>query len=162
MDTVKLTPFFLSFRNAVNGDENVVPRIAVLLLGSSPPAIFRAVVTIVVDAVNGMLGRRFASHVIKEAVKVVPSFANPYPTTTIIAVSNIVGVVTTIFHCSPRIIFRRIAHSVKSRYERHGNLQAKVASIKESVASWLLEDQRFGSYPSHIKNIQDWVPIVKL
>ena len=36
---------------------------------------------------------------------------------------------------------------------RHNNLQAKVASIKRCVASWLLGGQRFGSYPSHIKSI---------
>ncbi len=35
----------------------------------------------------------------------------------------------------------------------HNNLQAKVASIKGYVASWMLEAQRFGSYPSHYKNI---------
>lgn len=79
--------------------------IGCLLSASSPSAVVRLIVAVVVDAVQCELRGRPLAHVRDKGENVIsPTLANGYPSPTVILVTGMSRVVTTISHSRPSVI----------------------------------------------------------
>jgi len=87
--------------NAFNRDVNRITPVHHLLFSGRPSTIARLVITIIVDAFNGISSRRF-SHILQESNKAIfPTITNGNSSTAVISVSGIFGVKTSLFHGNP-------------------------------------------------------------
>ena len=77
------------------------------LLGASrPSAVLWRIWAVVVNAINGMVGRRARSHIGKEGREATaPTVADRNPTTSPASILPVSGVITTMTHAAPRSIF---------------------------------------------------------
>ena len=79
-----------------------------LLFGArGPTAILWRVGTIVVDAVNGVIGRWLSAHVRQKCLVVRPSVANRNSTPAIARIPAISWILATLEHVRPRLVFSR-------------------------------------------------------
>ncbi len=83
--------------------------IASLHMHCSPTAVFRFVISIVVDSVDRISLRWSATHVCKKVFECLPPFANRNPSASVSMKLMIVGVATPIFHPRPYSPFRGFA-----------------------------------------------------
>lgn len=91
-----------------------VVRIVKLLLVSGPSAICRLVISLWVDAVDGVFGGGFWPHIRKKVYKTYPpSFANLDALRPIISITDIIRSGASLFHRAPRLIFRSSAPAVR-------------------------------------------------
>ena len=89
-----------------------VPLVSGLRDNRSPAAVFGAVVSIVINAVNRVMLAWSRPHIFVKGEEVVPSFANSNPSAAIVFVLMVIGIVAAPFHVSPVIVLRRIAQAV--------------------------------------------------
>lgn len=87
--------------------------IAGLLFPRGPFAIGRAISFAIVNSIKCFASRSNA-HIGKEVLEPLPSFANGYPTATIVFVFMIIFVVASIYHASPRIVLSAFFHAMSS------------------------------------------------
>ena len=113
--------------------------IASLNCAIGPPAILRAIRTIIIDAVNGSAFERTRPHIGKEIYKGVnPTFANVNAAPAVVLPVPAISIFTSGAHRTPRNPFRR--HSVLSRHTMchpacHNLLCAKTsATCARSIA----------------------------
>jgi hypothetical protein len=92
----------------------VCPTIAGLFRARSPSAVARLVVTIVVNAIDGVLDARSGSHVGKEVLKGVPSLTDRDASTTVVWPSRLLRVGASRSHGRPRPILRCFDLPVRS------------------------------------------------
>jgi hypothetical protein len=76
-----------------------------LLASSSPDAIIRGIITIVIYSFNGVIITRFCSHVIEKVLKTVPSLTNFNTSSSVISVGFAAFVKTTLSDTQPDIVF---------------------------------------------------------
>jgi hypothetical protein len=95
----------------LEGKSSVRVLIAVLLFCRRPSAIFRAVVTVIVNSIQGHSVRRFA-HVVKEIFKTAPSLTNTNAPATVSWIIVVRRISTSLDHGSPPRVGRRPAHTV--------------------------------------------------
>lgn len=108
--------FFGPLRNAfclfVIGHKYVSRRIPALLFRCGPSAVLGSVIPVAVDSVNAVFrGGRF-SHVFQEIFKLVPAFADLYPSAPINFPLSRLGVETSSFHPGPRPVNPCSKHSM--------------------------------------------------
>jgi hypothetical protein len=78
--------------------------VSALLLARSPFAIFRLIVAIVIDALNGQ-AQRASAHIFKKQLVVVPSFANRYSSASIIMKASVSRILASLDHRMPSLVF---------------------------------------------------------
>lgn len=82
------------------------PTVVHLLFLCGPSAILRFIVPVIVNAIKGMLRRRFTAHIMKEIFKTVfPCPANSYSSAPIISPIFVISIMATIFHTFPGFVF---------------------------------------------------------
>lgn len=111
---------------SIDNNKYNFPCVRLLLLRGRPPAIFRAIPRIIINAVYGMLGRRPSPHISKEILETPPPIAYRDPSTTVVFKSSIHWVSTPLNHIAPRSIFCRPAHAM--RCIGHSGLAEPVAT----------------------------------
>ncbi len=109
--------------------------IARLLRWGGPSHVARLVIAVVVDAVNRMVRRWLASHVLKERHELVaPSFTDGDASSTVAGEVLIVGVVAPRSHSIPLGIFWALAHPVRSVRSRCAFAHKASAGLRLLVA----------------------------
>jgi hypothetical protein len=81
-----------------------------LLRISSPFAVVRAVVFIIIHAFNGQSRRRPDAHVSEKVLEFMPSVANRDTSTSIVTEASMRRAVTTLKHTIPNMVFRGLSH----------------------------------------------------
>jgi hypothetical protein len=84
-----------------------------LLFGCRPAAIFWAVGTVVVDAVNTVLRTWLRPHVSKKVCKTIPSFADGNPASPVVPPLGSSRIMASLPHRFPRSIFRRPVRTMR-------------------------------------------------
>ena len=97
--------------DAMNGHNAIRYHVALLFGRSGPTAIFRFVVSIVVDAVNRLAVWTF-SYVSKKCFKVVPSFANLNSSAAVSVIPFVRRVLATMDHLEPTLVDSGSRHAV--------------------------------------------------
>ena len=97
--------------DAMNGHNEIRYHVALLFGRSGPTAIFRFVVSIVVDAVNRLAVWTF-SYVSKKCLKVVPSFANLNSSAAVSVIPFVRRVLATLDHLEPTFVDSGSRHAV--------------------------------------------------
>lgn len=104
-----------------------------------PYAIFRRVSEFIVGALNSVPFRRLPSHVGKEILKAVPSFAYGDPASTVIAVVRIVFIEASLPHSSPCLIlcgaFTSFSAASVRESARDRNLFSKTSARLDEAAA---------------------------
>ena len=112
--TESFSPFTTRESFSAKGYELVGPSIFTVLFTCCPPAIFRSVVSIVVDAVNLMRARWLFAHIFnKRLERVSPRFANGYTSLPIVFKTWVFGVIASCYYGVPCLIKRVISNSHK-------------------------------------------------
>lgn len=83
-----------------------------LLFCRSPAAVFGRVWTIVVNAVDGMMGRWAHAHVGNEIRETFPSITNRYAASAISFVRTVCGYAASATHCFPNFVFGCVGFAV--------------------------------------------------
>ena len=112
-DAGALCPIGSDHRLAERDDHKALAGVASLLFRRRPSAVLGAVPAVVVDAVDGVRGRRLRSHVRKEALeRLAPPLAHGDPAPAIGGERLAAGVAAAILHRLPRLVFfRRATHA---------------------------------------------------
>ena len=77
-----------------------------LFASSSPSTVLRRVWATVITAINRVLSGGLPAHVSQEVlVGMQPAFTDANPPASIVHVRNVFGVIATLLHCSPRVVF---------------------------------------------------------
>ena len=92
-----------------------IPSVIRLFFCSSPSAIRRSIISIVVDAINGMQ-RWSASHIREKVTEVFPTVTNPNPSSTVEEIIRIVTIVTSGMHMRPASVFWRNSDGCVTRF----------------------------------------------
>lgn len=93
----------------------VIPSIIPLLLWRSPSAIIRGVITLIVNAIYGVMIRRPPPHIFVKIVKrCTPAITHLYPSAAIAIIAIVLWVVASVKYSPPSAVFRAIAHAVTS------------------------------------------------
>jgi hypothetical protein len=105
------------FRNrnlaSVKFNDVIIFFVSALSLSISPSAVFRAVSTVVVYAINGVFAAWAFTHVGKKRFKAVsPSIAHGYASTSVSRVRAHAFYVAPAYHVRPDTVFARVAHPV--------------------------------------------------
>ena len=101
------SPFVDVLGSSVKVQKGALATIADLRLGRGPAAILRAVVAIVVNAVNRIALIRSRPHILVESRKVaLPSFADLNPSAAVLRIPVIIGVIAPPLDVAPVIVFR--------------------------------------------------------
>ncbi len=95
-----LAPFCYGESFAAVSDATIRSLITGLFFSCRPSAILRGIVTIVVDALDAVLGRRI-THVGIEVFKRLPTLADLNATRTVVMVRGAARILTSVFHTSP-------------------------------------------------------------
>jgi len=99
-----------TFSPTVYSNKTITRHISTLHFLSSPSAIFRRIVTIIIYAVQRVLRTRLISQICKEIRKtfkrVIPTVADFDSSSTVPLIGSVVRIITTAAHISPRIINR--------------------------------------------------------
>jgi hypothetical protein len=99
-------PFGNQSRFSVEGNSMKSAPISRLLLCCCPSAVAWFVISIAVQAINGVFGRWFSAHVFQKIDdRCKPSFANPNAAPTVIFIVRRLWIVATLFHPYPRRVF---------------------------------------------------------
>lgn len=100
-------------RLAVTGEHERDAGVSVLLGRRGPAAVFRGVIAIVINSVNGVSLGGFRPHVgIKRAEVIKPSVADLDSTPTIVGVFLAARVAASVLNRSPRVVARSVAEAV--------------------------------------------------
>ena len=101
-----LGPFGQTERFSLERDDSVCPFVSALMAWDGPATIFWSVITIIVDAIQGVLGRWFWSHVSKELREVIePFLTNADASSSIIVPTGMAFIATSFFHACPCPVF---------------------------------------------------------
>ena len=91
--------------------------VVLLLLYRCPPAIFRRVVAIVVDAVNRVIGGRFFAHIRKKVRKgIYPFITDSNTPASVIMKTFVIFVATAVFHAHPNRVKMMISKAMSRNY----------------------------------------------
>lgn len=103
VDPTAPNPFNETFCFSVDCEYKISPSILSLFSACCPSAIFRTVISIIVDSIYGKTVR-FFSHVLKKIHVFTPSFANRYTTTSVIGIIFTLWIIATIPHGQPYMV----------------------------------------------------------
>lgn len=107
------SPLGNSHRSPVERDFLGTSHVSVLFSDCCPSTVSRFVMSVVVDAVNLMLGSWATSHVGKKINKgFSPSFAHFNPATTVVLIASVLWVCASLHEMRPDAVFGRIVKSV--------------------------------------------------
>ena len=108
-------PFPLSHSHcfSVMGEPDIVSFIIRLLKACSPPAVFRGISKIVINAVNGVCFAWSLPHVCKEILKFIPSVTNRDAPSSVCSVMFIVWIIASTLHLLPCVIFKCVVATVR-------------------------------------------------
>ena len=96
---------------------------------SSPPAICWRVVSVVVDAINGVLGRRASAHVAQERFeRMKPRFAHANPAPAVVGIARGAWVAASGQHRPPDAVLARAFGFAMSRVGVRGSLSLKASA----------------------------------
>lgn len=111
-DSVFLCPSVDVLCNTVDGQQVLRSSVAVLRRKICPTAILFAIAFIVVDAVKCCFGIRAWAHIFVEVFKAFPSFAHRDSSTTVVLVGVVSGIVASLKHTVPNLVFRGFGKAV--------------------------------------------------
>jgi hypothetical protein len=129
---------------AVAFNVQVARGIALLLAVRRPTAIPRFVVAVIINAIDAGPSARTLAHIKDEILEPRPPIADGNAATPIPWVMRVLGVVATGAHVLPRLVLRRVAHSVlrvamSQRMLYNGFADHAVLSACSEVAGWALD-----------------------
>lgn len=125
-----------------------VSRVPVLLASCGPSAVSGRVITVVVDAVDGVRLRWLSAHIGQEVLEgMQPAFANPNPAPAVVRKAKAFRVIAAGFHRKPRRVFG--SRSVFNAFD----------SLVFAVANVLARQGVAVSAPSHVVGIAPTMPI---
>lgn len=87
---------------------NVVCPVVIVFFAGRPLTVIFGVVLVVINPVNLVFNGRLFAHIFQKARELLPRFWVGYTSTAVPVVSSIIRVFTSLFHRSPRVIFRPI------------------------------------------------------
>lgn len=93
---------------------NGVAPIVGLFFSSSPTAVARLIITIIINAVYRKIWAWSYTHISVKVFKLTPTFTNFNFTTTIIMIASIILVITSLNHAIPCFIFYGVFHPVNT------------------------------------------------
>jgi hypothetical protein len=108
VDSKFFSPIFEALRFSLKCYQAGLSSVAHLLMPSSPFAIVRRIAFVIVDAFNGVFGRRAWSHVGKEGLKGFPFRADGNTSSPVILKSCVGRGVASASHADPDLILRRV------------------------------------------------------
>src|SRR5262245_14671364 len=108
MDARFFGPFHYGLRLALEGQLMIAATIPILLLHGRPPAILRAIATIIVDAINGHLRWAFA-HIGQEVAEIQPALADRNAPAAPVGKLYGFGIRTSLDHVCPTHVGRTLA-----------------------------------------------------
>ena len=101
-NTKIITPFSSGFCDPANSDNTVLSGVVCLLFVSGPAAVFRGIVSIVIDSFNRMLAAWALAHIFQERrVGIKPAVTHTNTSATIVFIACAVFVITSCFNSSP-------------------------------------------------------------
>ncbi len=100
---------------AVEGEHVIVSLVMSLVKIRCPSAILGRIIPLIVDALDAATWGGFSAHIREEILKRMnPAITNSYPSAAIIGILFVIGIVTTLLHRPPGMIFRRGAHAMRT------------------------------------------------
>ncbi len=135
-------------------ETHIVSLIVSLFFRRSPLTVLGGVVLIIVDAFDGILGRRTLAHVFKEVLKrCSPMVANRNAPTTVVGMANGIGILTSLHHANPNLVLghMRPVRSVQrtSLFVSQDGYLPHVAPTRRGVASGQLTGHGGNTVTAH-------------
>lgn len=122
-----------------------------LLSFSRPPAVIRSVIPVIVNAVKCVRNARARPNIGRENGKVVPFFADRYPTSAVVVISCSVWIPTTAAHPRPNAIKRvpvNLAGSTAMSLGANGKILSPTASARTGGAASQVATRHGGCAPA--------------
>lgn len=113
-DAAKRAPLIEVPRCAVQREKARATSVLCLLCHRRPPAVRRLVVSVYVDALNGVPRRGHSPHVCDEVFEGLPPFANRDASPAVVWPRHVVRVATPSAHLHPRLVLGRLRHPVRT------------------------------------------------
>lgn len=126
-------PLRSRLRSAGVGYHATRSSVILLLVLSSPAAIFWRVVPFVVDSIERSIGRRF-SHICQEGTKVIPSLADSNSSSAPFGIIRILGIETSLSHSEPGFMNLEL----KKQFERINFVELKAADAINGIIPLVL------------------------
>lgn len=147
-----LSPSSYTLRPARECQKHVLTAVAILFLSRGPSAVIRAIIAIVVDAVQGLSLWPISHIFVKGSERLSPSVAYANPSSSIVRVCSVVWIAAATDHLAPNAIFGRISHSMRCKsLACHISRQAP-ATFSISTA------QVGGHYDNHVSALASTEP----
>ncbi len=131
-DAEMIGPILQDHRLSIMGQYYITSRVAELFRPCCPFAIIRAVVSVIVNSLYGMLGRGPSSHVGKKCqipIGLIPAITHPNPTSAVVFIAMLALIVTSPSHRAPDQKLGTIGVVVGSlSVSRHFTQKASAAS----------------------------------
>ncbi len=112
-DAANFPPFCKTQRHSIIRDHSIAAGVSILLRCRRPAAVFRAVISVVVNSVETMAWRWARSHVLKKCLERQPPFANDNPSPAITIESWVMSIVASLKHSGPHAILWRVVQAVR-------------------------------------------------
>ncbi len=148
MGNIELSrPISDGLRNALVSNKAIPARVAVLLCDGSPSTVIRRIRAIVVNAVNGMFGRRPRTNVGIEVLEgAEPTVTHDNAATAIVGITGMSNVVTSLFDAVPGVALWSASHAVCSVHGGLGiPLQASAALGMSTFHASALNNNMFAT-----------------
>ena len=141
-----LSPLRQAMRFAPECDQPVRAGIPGLFLLGRPSAVLRLIVSVIINAVNAMLGRRPRAHVGEERLeRISPALADADTAMAVPLVRRVVGVITAAFHPCPRaVLWTRPATRRMTVAGAHVSVEASTTAAHACLEA-LVEDKSLGA-----------------
>ena len=130
---------------------DATPRIMGLLSFSSPPAVSRSVIPVIVNAIKCVRKARARPNIGRENGKVVPFWADRYPSSAVVVISGSVWIPTTAAHTRPDAVKRmpgNLAGSTPMRLGANGKILSPTASARTGGAASQVATRHGGYAPA--------------
>lgn len=122
-----------------------------LLSWSCPPAVRRSVIPVIVNAIKCVRNARARPHIGRENGKVVPFWADRYPSPAVVVISGSVGITTTAAHSRPDAVKRvpvNLAGSTSMRLGANGKILSPTTSARTGGAASQVATRHGGCAPA--------------
>lgn len=100
-DSSNSRPFGYCMTYSIALHFNIFASVIRLFFWKSPSAIFRLIVTIIVNSINAVFGSGRLSHIGKEVIKHMPAFANCNPSASVIPIALRFWIFASVQNCKP-------------------------------------------------------------